>query len=69
MHHTYRVLSTDMDFLTAALTEVRVSVWHVLDDHEHIIDYGGPVVEYSTVSIKILGERYFRDTFEFRVQK
>ncbi|WP_145148444.1 hypothetical protein [Paenibacillus xylanexedens] len=67
--NTYRVLQTDMDYLAVALTQVQVSVWHVLDDREHIIDYGGPVEAYSTVSIKIMGKRYFRDTFEFRVQK
>ncbi|ETT31665.1 hypothetical protein C161_26910 [Paenibacillus sp. FSL R5-192] len=67
--NTYRVLQTDMDYLTAALIQVRVSVWHVIDDREHIIDYGGPIEAYSTVSIKIMGKRYFRDTFEFRVQK
>lgn len=63
------ILSTDIDFLAAALTQVRVSVWHVLGDREHIIDYGGPVVEYSPVSIKIMGKRYFRDTFEFRAER
>ncbi|OME84736.1 hypothetical protein BK122_06315 [Paenibacillus pabuli] len=67
--NTYRVLQTDMDFLAAALTQGHISVWHVLGDREHIIDYGGSVEEYSPVSIKIMGKRYFRDTFEFRVQK
>lgn len=67
--NTYRVLQTDMDYLAAALTQVRVSVWHVLDDRENIIDYGGPVESYIEVSIKIMGKRYFRDKFEFRVQK
>ncbi|PQP81839.1 hypothetical protein C0Q44_19375 [Paenibacillus sp. PCH8] len=67
--NTYRVLYTDMDYLVAALKQVWVSVWHVLDDREHIIDYGGPVESYSAVSIKIMGKRYFRDTFEFGVEK
>jgi hypothetical protein len=67
--NTYRVLETDVEFLVAALSQTQVSVWHTLDDLEHIIDYGGPVEEYSTLSIKIMGKRYFRDTFEFRVQK
>jgi hypothetical protein len=58
-----------MDFFAAALSQVSVSVWHVLDDREHIIDYGGPVEEYSPVSIKIMGGRYFREQYEFRVQK
>jgi len=58
-----------MDFLTAALNQVHVSVWRVLGDREHIIEYGGPSKEYSPESVKIMGKRYFRDTFEFRVQK
>lgn len=69
MNNRARVLTTDMDFLTAALTQVPVSVWHVLGEREHVIDYGGPVDEYSPISIKIMGKRYFRNTFEFRVQK
>lgn len=69
MKHTYKLLSTDLDFLTAALTQVRVSVWHVHDDREVLMDYGGPIEEYSPLSIKIMGGRYFRNMHEFRVQK
>ncbi|MFK0524730.1 hypothetical protein ACINKY_21250 [Paenibacillus illinoisensis] len=69
MNNTYKVLSTDMDFLTAALTQVRVSVWHVQDDREALMDYGGPIEEYSPLSIRIMGGRYFRSMYEFRVQK
>lgn len=36
----YRVLQTDMDYLTAALIKVRVFVWHDLDDQGYIIEYG-----------------------------
>jgi len=45
----------------------RVIVWHVLDDIEHLIDYGGVVESYSPVAVKIDGKRFFRETFEFRV--
>ncbi len=69
MKNTYKKLSTDMDYLTAALTQVRVSVWHVQDDRESLMDYGGPIEEYSPLSIKIMGGRYFRNMYEFRVQK
>lgn len=58
-----------MDFLMAALTQLQVTVWHVQGDREHIIEYGGPVEQYSPVFITIMGKRYFCDTFEFRVQK
>jgi len=57
MNYTHKILSTDMDFFTVSLTQVRVSVWHVLGDREHIIDYGGSVEAYSTVSIKIMGKK------------
>ncbi|PAD31881.1 hypothetical protein CHH60_08700 [Paenibacillus sp. 7523-1] len=55
--------------LIAALTQVRVSVWHIQDNREQLMDYGGPIEEYSPLSIKIMGGRYFRNMYEFRVQK
>ena len=67
MRYTYKVLREDIDFFAAALSQERVSVWHVLEGKEHIIDYGGPVEAYSEVSIKIMGSRYFRNVFEFRL--
>lgn len=69
MNHTYRLLKEDIEFFVAALRQDRVAVWHVLEEREHIIDYGGPVEAYTEVSIKVAGKRYFRDTFEFRAQK
>ncbi|SEB27570.1 hypothetical protein [Paenibacillus sp. 276b] len=69
MKHTYRVLKGDIDFFVAAIRQDQVTVWHVQDDREHIIDYGGTVEAFSGVSIKVAGKRYFRDTFEFRAQK
>lgn len=69
MNHTYKVLSTDIDFLTAALTRVRVSVWNTQAAQEQLIDYGGPVEGYSESSVKIMGGRYFRKQYEFRAQK
>lgn len=55
-------------FFVAALSQVRVSVWHVLDHKEHIMDYGGTVEEYSPISIKIMGDRYLRELYEFRTK-
>lgn len=68
MIHTYRILQTNTDFFVAALSQVRVSIWHVLDDKEHIMDYGGTVEEYSPLSIKIMGNRYLRELYEFRIK-
>ena len=67
VHNTYRVLKNDSEFFAAALSQERVSVWHVLEEGEKLMDYGGPIEEYSPMSIKIMGGRYFRNVFEFRL--
>lgn len=64
--NTYRVLETNEEFFVAALSQIHVSVWLVLQDREVIMDYGGLLEAYSDVSVKIAGNRYFRDKFEFR---
>jgi hypothetical protein len=69
MNHTYKVLKEDIDFFTVALSQDRVAVWHVLQDVDHLIDYGGIVEAYSQIAIKIAGKRYLRETFEFRLKK
>lgn len=68
MNHTYRVLKKDLDFFTAALSQDRVAVWHVIEDEDHLIDYGGVVEGYSPIAIRIAGNRYLRSTLEFRVR-
>ncbi|MEN1985281.1 hypothetical protein [Paenibacillus hubeiensis] len=69
MYRTYKVLRDDMEFLVAAFSQDRVSVWHVLEEGEALIDYGGIVEGYSPIAVKIAGKRFFRDTFEFRLEK
>lgn len=69
MNNTYRVLRSNTDFFAAALCQAQVSVWHVLEQQEHLIDCGGSVEAYTDVSVKLEGKRFFRNTFEFRVQK
>lgn len=59
--NTYRVLETNEEFFVAALSQIHVSVWLVLQG-----DYGGVLEAYSDVLVKIAGNRYFRDKFEFR---
>ena len=63
-----KYLSTDSEFLTAALTQVRVSVWFVENDKQTLMDYGGKVEGYSPLFIKISGKRFPRDLFQFRVK-
>lgn len=69
MNFAYRILKTDTDFFAAALSQAPVSVWHVLEEGEQLIDYGGVVEGFSPIAIKIDGKRFFRETFEFRLVK
>lgn len=68
MNGTYKVLTNDSDFLTAALSQSQVSVWFRLDPDPvgHLMDYGGVVEGYTPETIKIAGGRFFRQRFEFR---
>lgn len=67
MSHTYRVLTTDDDFLVAALSQSRVYVVSVLREQiTEIVDYGGQVEKYTPESIKINGSYFFRNQYEFR---
>ncbi|WP_375103755.1 hypothetical protein ACDZ28_32605 [Paenibacillus sp. RS8] len=68
MNIIYRVLSTDTDFLAAALARSQVSVWYreSPDPIGHLMDYGGVVEGYTPESIKINGARFVRNRFEYR---
>ncbi|OMC63968.1 hypothetical protein BK125_30640 [Paenibacillus odorifer] len=68
MGSTYKVLESDAEFLTAALTQSKVSVWFRLepDPIGHLMDYGGIVEGYTPDSIKIGGAHFVRGRFEFR---
>ncbi|OME09866.1 hypothetical protein [Paenibacillus odorifer] len=69
MSSTYKVLECDAEFLTAALSQSKVSVWFRLDPDPigHLMDYGGIVEGYTPDSIKINGARFIRERFEFKV--
>ncbi|MRN52006.1 hypothetical protein [Paenibacillus monticola] len=64
----YKILKTDIDFLVAAISQSKVSVWFLLEDDPegHLMDYGGLVEGYSSETIKIAGGRFIRERFEFR---
>ncbi|MEK3771082.1 hypothetical protein MKY14_21300 [Paenibacillus sp. FSL R5-0887] len=70
MSATYKVLESDAEFLTAALTQSKVSVWYreTPDPIGHLMDYGGLVEGYTPDSIKIAGSRFVRLRFEFRAE-
>lgn len=57
-----RKIVTDDELLTAALTQVRVTV----REHEgQIADYGGVIEKITPVSVKIGGAYYFRNMYCF----
>jgi hypothetical protein len=64
----YKVLESDKDFFTAALSQYKVSVWYreYPDPIGQLMDYGGIVEGYTPESIKIAGARFVRQRFEFR---
>ncbi|WP_264453539.1 hypothetical protein [Paenibacillus polymyxa] len=68
MNHTYKVLKSDIELFAAALSQVRVYVVQPLsEDLIDIVDYGGPIERYTPESIKINGNYFMRNQFEFRV--
>lgn len=66
MPRSYKNLTTDTDFLTAALSQSRVSVIETSGDLAGcIVDYGGPIQKWTPVSVKIADVYYVRSEFEF----
>jgi hypothetical protein len=65
---TYKILESDTDFLTVALSQVKVSVWYREDPDPigHLMDHGGIVEGYTPESIKLAGSHFVRERFEFR---
>ncbi|WP_342435895.1 hypothetical protein NSS79_20445 [Paenibacillus sp. FSL L8-0436] len=68
MSTTYKVLKNDIDFLTAALAQSKVSVWYREDPDPigHLIDYGGIEEGHTPESIRVAGSWFMRERFEFR---
>ncbi|WP_313640341.1 hypothetical protein [Paenibacillus sp.] len=69
MSSTYKVLESDAEFLTAALSQSKVSVWFQQepDPIGHLMDYGGIIEGYTPDSIKLAGVHFVWRRFEFRV--
>ncbi|MGE7614757.1 hypothetical protein [Paenibacillus sp. NPDC101420] len=68
MSATYKVLESDAEFLTAALTQVRVYVVQIGEDGPDIIvDYGGAIQKYTLEIVKIADTYYKRAAHEFRI--
>ncbi|QSF47802.1 hypothetical protein JRJ22_15070 [Paenibacillus tianjinensis] len=68
MSNAYKVLKTDAEFLAAALSQKRVTIFETCGDLAGcIVDYGGPVRKWSRESVKIADAYYLRGEFEFRM--
>jgi hypothetical protein len=67
---TYKVLESDAEFLTAALSQSKVSVRFRLepDPIGHLMDYDGIVEGYTPDYINLGGSRFIRGSFEFRAE-
>ncbi|MEK5277787.1 MULTISPECIES: hypothetical protein [Paenibacillus] len=68
MSNIYKVLKTDAEFLTAAMSQSQVDILECRGDLAGcIIDCGGPVQKWSPVSVKVADAYYMRNEFEFRM--
>lgn len=68
MSNVYKVLKTDVEFLTTALAQSKVAIVERRGDlATYTIDSGGPVRKWSPVSVKVDDVHYMRSEFEFRV--
>ncbi|ULO09997.1 hypothetical protein H1230_15220 [Paenibacillus sp. 19GGS1-52] len=68
MSNTYKVLSTDADLFTAALAQVQVYVVQKKTEQpDCIVDYCGPIREYTPDFVNMGDIKYRRAGFEFRV--
>lgn len=69
MKAAYKVLESDADLFTAALTQAKVYVVQLVNGLPHVIaDYAGPVQRWTPDDVMIAGMLYQRDEFEFRVR-
>ncbi|KAA1180713.1 hypothetical protein [Paenibacillus sp. B2(2019)] len=64
----YKILKSDSEFLTAALSQSQVDILERRGDLAGcIIDCGRPVQKWSPVSVKVADAYYMRSEFEFRM--
>jgi hypothetical protein len=68
LSNVYKVLKSDAEFLTAALSQSQVDILERRGDLvDCIIDCRGPVQKWSLVSVKDADAYYMRGEFEFRM--
>ncbi|WP_339320719.1 hypothetical protein [Paenibacillus sp. FSL R10-2734] len=68
LSNVYKVIKSDSEFLTAALSQSEVDILERRGDLAGcIIDCGGPVQKWSPCSVKVADAYYMRNEFEFRM--
>lgn len=68
LSNVYKVLKTDVEFLTAALSQSQVDILERRGDLAGcVIDCEGPAQKWSPVSVKVADAYYMRNEFEFRM--
>ncbi|MFK4304346.1 hypothetical protein ABH892_004486 [Paenibacillus sp. RC254] len=60
-----KTLITDVELLTAALTQARVTVY---EKDGRIADYGGVIEKYTPESVKIAGTYFRRGEYVFKAE-
>ncbi len=68
MSFSKTVIETDMELLTAALTQRKVSVWSKTADDIYVqLEPGGLIQKFTAHSVKINKSYFLRNECEFRV--
>jgi hypothetical protein len=68
LSNIYKVLKTDSEFLTAALSQSQVDIIERRGDLAGCtVDCVGQVQKWSPVSVKVADAYYMRSEFEFRM--
>lgn len=68
LSNIYKVLKTDSEFLTAALSQSQIGIFERRGDLTGcLVDCEGPVQKWSPVSVKVADSYYMRSEFEFRM--
>ena len=69
MSYSKTILETDMELLTAALTQRKVSVWSRTADDIYVeLEPGGIIRKFTAYSVKINNSYFLREECEFRVR-
>lgn len=68
LSNIYKILKSDSEFLTAALSQSQIDILERRGDLAGcVVDCSGPVQKWSPFSVKVADAYYMRSEFEFRM--